>query len=736
MAKPLYYPPSPPVVPADLTKASHAYRVQGTLVLVALIAFAGLYFLAILGSLVLPVLAFLYTPIWFAAPFALFAAAGFFFLIKGFFAKHHAPRTFNVEIDLDDHPRLKEFVELLCEETGAPMPYRVFLSPEVNAAVFYDGDSVLDLLIPPRKNLLIGLGLVNVLNLSEFKAVLAHEFGHFSQKAMLLHRYIYSANRIMIDLVYGRDWFDDMVAWMCEHPDAGALAPLGWVIAVPMWCFRKVLEGYLLLLNLLGAGLSRQMEFNADLVAVRVSGSDAIINGLSRLDFAGESLVQALEELKAASDHELYTCDLFHHMNHAAAYLRKVRKKPTLGEPPPVPKEEDCSAEVFDPEDEPPEMYATHPSNYDREQNAKRVYLRCPIDERSPWLLFDDVEGLREMATWKFYRVVWGVTRDVELSEARDVQRFIDEEHAETTYHPRYHGAYDNRPIRPGNLDQLAAKVRREPWSPEVLGNVGRRLYLTELEERMKDLKALREDRDFLEKIDDDNEPLDYDGTFRFRGKRYDERDIERLRKKVDREMDEQYEWLHEFDGRVFRVHYQMAREVSRETAEDLLERYRFHMEAQELFLEVGMQRPALEAALAMLSDSGKMDYDAFHFVRTILIKAHDAMERAVVRADRLEVPALKNMKPGEPLGRFLVPGKVVKGLRPTASRFTAAWLAKFLGQLGAMEDRLRRIHFKSLGGILALQEQVLRTWLRDGPKVAPQPEEAEEDDGTYQVQG
>jgi Zn-dependent protease with chaperone function len=737
------YPPSPRHVPEDLTSASSEYRTQGTLVLLALIFFAGCYTLAILACLVLPVLAFLYGNVVLGIPMAIFCGGTFFFLIKGFFKKQYKPRTFNIEIQLHEHPKLEQFVEELCEETGAPLPHRVFLSPEVNAAVFYDGDSLLDLFIPPPKNLLIGMGLVNVLTLSEFKAVLAHEFGHFSQKGMLLHRYIYSANQIMIDLVYGRDWFDDIVLHMRDHPENGLFNAIGWTIFGPLWVFRKGLEAYLYMLNLLGAGLSRQMEFNADLVAVSVAGSDAIVMALSRLDFAGESLGQALDELKAASDHELFTADLFHHMNHASAYLRKTRKKPTLGEPPPLPPEEDLSPEVFDEEDDAaPEMWSTHPSNYDREQNAKRVYLRVPLDPRSPWLLFENVDELRERVTWRFYRVVWGIDRDVALSDPDEVQQFIDEEHAETTYHPRYHGVYDNRPLQLPDLEDLAGKVRREPWKADVLANLGRRLYLKELEDRMTEIKALREERDKLEELNEKAAEENVD--FKFRGKRYDDRDLGRLMKKVMKELDEQYDWLGEFDQRVFRVHYQMARELDKKRADELLARYEFHAAAQTILIDLAMHRPKLQAALNALGDGGKLDYDTFHAIRSILIEAHDAMTRGISKADKLRLPALKNMKEGAKLGTFLVPGSVVKGLRPGAQRFTSKWLNKFLNQLGAMEDRIRRIHFKSLGGILALQEETIRTWLRDGPKMDRLEEdeepveaeaEAEEDEGgTYRL--
>ena len=46
------------------------------------------------------------------------------------------------------------------------------------------------------------------------------------------------------------------------------------------------------------------------------------------------------------------TADLFHHHNHAANYLRRLRKDPHLGEPPPLPGDLQCSPEVFESEDD------------------------------------------------------------------------------------------------------------------------------------------------------------------------------------------------------------------------------------------------------------------------------------------------------------------------------------------------------------------------------------------------
>src|SRR5439155_20978576 len=141
---------------------------------------------------------------------ALPALLFFLFLVKGFFKTAQKERTVRAEITAEDQPLLFDFIERLCEDTGAPMPRRVYISHEVNAAVMTH-TGITSLFWPTGKDLLIGLGLVNILSLSEFKSVLAHEFGHFAQKSTRLGGYVYTANRIIYDLVCGRDWFDEMI---------------------------------------------------------------------------------------------------------------------------------------------------------------------------------------------------------------------------------------------------------------------------------------------------------------------------------------------------------------------------------------------------------------------------------------------------------------------------------------------------------------------------------------------
>ncbi len=214
-----YYPPGPRNVPDDFTEPGESYKTRVVLVLFSLIAFFGLYAASLFGSILLCGLSVIFAPFVLKAPLALFFGLCFVFLVKPFFRRPPKERNFWAEIDSTEHPRLHAFLKQLCRETGAEFPHRIYLGWDVNACVFYD-DGLRCLFLPTPKNLQIGLGLLNVLNLSEFKAVLAHEFGHFTQKSMRVGSYVYIANRFMIDMVAGRDWLDDLVLRLRRYRNA------------------------------------------------------------------------------------------------------------------------------------------------------------------------------------------------------------------------------------------------------------------------------------------------------------------------------------------------------------------------------------------------------------------------------------------------------------------------------------------------------------------------------------
>src|SRR4029079_11731076 len=131
------------------------------------------------------------------------------------------------------------------------------------------------------------------------KAVLAHEFGHFAQSSMKLGQYVYVANQAIRDMAFARDSWDNWLAkW--RSIDVRLSFP-AWIITGVVYVLRFVLKQIFRVVNIANLSLSRQMEFNADLNAVRLTGSDALISGLWKTERGSIAMQRALGLLHSMS---------------------------------------------------------------------------------------------------------------------------------------------------------------------------------------------------------------------------------------------------------------------------------------------------------------------------------------------------------------------------------------------------------------------------------------------------
>jgi len=609
-----------------------------------------------------------------------------------------------------DHPELFEFIRRVYQDTGSPRPRRVYVSPDVNAALVYD-TSLVNLMIPPRKDLLIGLGLVNVVNLSEFKAVLAHEFGHFAQKSVGLGSYLYVANRVMYDVIYSRDALDRFVdGW--SQQDVRISFP-AWGLKGVLWVVRKTLAGAYQGLNQLHLSLSRQLEYNADNVAVSVTGSDALIHGLSRMEFASECLADAAKSLDAGADHDLFTDDLFYHQEQAARRLRQLRKNERIGLPPDLPDDPTQKLQVFEPADNGvPERYRSHPADYMRERNAKRIYVRSPQDDRSPWLLLRNLPELKGEITERFYREALGRRETYNPRPAAEVQAFIDAEHAESTYDPKYQELYDDRFVNPGSLEELPA----EPWPREELVTWFANWPAADLEQRVKTYRERQSEYHLLRGLQ--NGDLKLKGkTFSFRDQQCSARDVNRLFTQVDKELDAELQAFHRLDRQVFLAHWSLARHLDHATGQgnsgelDLLERYRFHMALQGLLQGMLGEQARLQTVLDLLSRNSPLQEADFNEVKNALHEIHQTLTCNLEDSKKFRTPSLTNVPAGSSLYALIVDRGDTTLPALSGTSITGEWLGKLMSRLDGVLSRLKRLHFKSLGSLLACQEKMVSAW-------------------------
>lgn len=726
------YPPSIQGAPPELTVPSKAYRRQVVVVLLSLAVFVLFYLALIVGSGWLIVTGL---TMYGAAEnsqtghsdsgsylaMAFLSAVLFLFLVKALFKWHKNEDDLRIEITPAEQPELFGFIQKICAETHAPKPYRVFLAADVNAAVFYNS-SVLSLFLPVKKNLLIGLGLVNGLNLSEFKAVLAHEFGHFSQSSMRLGSYVYMANHIIYDLVYRRDKFDDMLA-QAKRLNI-RIAIFAYIIYGVLWVLRKILQGAFKLINIFESALSRQMEFHADLVAVSVTGSDSLIHALKKLEFANACLMQAAHDLKAASAHRIYTQDIYYHQTQTVDYLRKIATDETPGAIPALPADPKQKTQLFTKDDDTESeegMWASHPSHFLREQNAKRVYIRSADDERSPWILFRNPGELRQRMTREFYQKNLEVPQQTALVPAEQVQQFIDGEHAETTQDPRYLGIYDGR-LLSIPTDQLTAYANDPALStmtPVQFDAVFNRLYDAEYKDWLEAHKKRREEHDVLEALGE-GDSKKKGGHVEFRGRQYSKSDVKALLEMVEKELEADAEWLKAFDREVFQTHLRVA-QLQHEGDEDLYQRYYFQLNLQDVLQVAVEERFRLRNLFRFLATKeSSLSQEQFRQVLGTLIKSHQAIAAAYGKTRTFPLPRLQNMQEGQALSDFLLPEMFIPPLPSNVSSIDSNWVSSYGKQLSQIEERCRRLYFKSMGAILARQEAIAGTYRSRESEVEP----------------
>ena len=427
---------------ADLPQPSTSYKRRVWLAVAGLLVFIVLYF----------VLAgwFLYTAYrmtlgadtiavegGFVAACALFLAV---MMLKPVFYVKHGGTEGSMEITEEQQPRLFEFLYALADTAEAPRPHRVFLAANVNAAVFYDL-SAINLIFPSKKNLEIGLGLVNALTLGEFRAVLAHEFGHFTQSSMAVIRWSYLAQQIAAHLVTRRDKLDDFLVRL-SHWDF-RVAWIGWLLSLVVWSIRSLVDSAFGVVVLLQRALSREMEFQADLVSVSLSGSDALIHALHRLQAADDSWDRTMG--LAADQHARGRVprDVFTLHTRIMERMGQILSDPEYGHVPPVPAERAEQHRLFKAElAQPPKMWLTHPLNHDREANAKRRYVQATIDERSAWTLFDDPAAVREQMS-----AVMAGPEAKDPVPIEDSLEALDAQFAREFFGSQYRGVYLGRSI-------------------------------------------------------------------------------------------------------------------------------------------------------------------------------------------------------------------------------------------------------------------------------------------------
>lgn len=563
------YPTSPKKLPKQLTKLPSSYIYKAFFAVFAILLFFMLYCILVAGIGYLVYYAFVYdigSINKLTVLMKIGAIAGsvmlFVFTLKFIFKlKNHRP-TNRIKLGKKEHKSLNNFITNICNETGAPKPKNIYVDPDVNAYVAYS-NTWLSLFFPIKKELTIGMGLIDCLNLSEFKAVITHEFGHFAQKSMKIGSYINSANTIIHDMIYSRDRWDSLLDdWRASDIRLSAAA---WVITPIIWVIRQVLALFYQFLNIMYSSLSREMEFNADKVAVSTSGSEAIISALWKLDTGFENWNSTINHAYLASKKKVYTKNLYTHNKIAYERIKDVEIDKINN----LPVDESGKKQYFSSsENSKVSMYASHPANNLREENAKNPFIDCVQDNRSPWLLFDDKDKIQENMTSLIYKEY--IQKEAkEFSKVEVFENFIIQETQGKELLKEYQNTFQNRFLFIDDEKVLLEKANK-------IDSVSKSTITHLKEELTKLMTPVNEIESLMLKALEISQGTTKDVSFNFNGKDFKKKNIQDGYNLLNKEREQIFnESFKDWDTKFCVNHLFLAKKFNK--SEDLLKIYKQH---------------------------------------------------------------------------------------------------------------------------------------------------------------
>lgn len=514
--------------------------------LLMLILALGLTVLCVYGGIMLIAIRPMFITIALGIGLASLGVLVLFFLLKFIFKSHKVDRSHLTEIKQADEPKLFKMIDDIVKEVGTNFPKKVYLSNDVNAAVFYDS-SFWSMFFPIKKNLQIGLGLVNTVTQSELKAILSHEFGHFSQKTMKVGSYVYNVNQVIFNLLFDNESYDNL---MQKWANASGYFSIFVIIAIKIiegikWILRQIY----VVVNKSYMALSREMEFHADEIAANVTGYEPLKNSLLRLPLADHSLSSVLSfyDIKIAENKKsenIYKDHLF-----VTNFLAKENNIEIINDLPQISENEinkfNKSKLVIK------DQWASHPSTEDRIAMLEKTGLSSTNLNNEPAnLLFTDIEKTQRELTQKIFKEVnySGECSDLTFEI---FQTNFKEEFFKNTFSKVYNGYYDNKNPLYFDIDKIEQSTKNIELEDLFSENKIEEVYTA---------ISLQNDIESIKQISNntyDVKTFDYDGI------KYSKKDCKSLISKLEKELELLTEKIKTNDIEIFKYFRSIEQKVN-----------------------------------------------------------------------------------------------------------------------------------------------------------------------------
>jgi heat shock protein HtpX len=176
----------------------------------------------------------------------------------------------------ESHPRLFKEITATAAALNEPLPREVYLTGELNASVAQGrgrGPGA------KRRVMTIGLPLMQIVSIAQFRAIIAHEFGHYYSGDTRLGPWVYNSRATMartLDALTG------------DSPLMEIVQGVRWAAAIHA-LVHLAIDGYWRIFLKATQLVSRHQELRADELAAHLTSPEALASGLMQIH--GASLV-------------------------------------------------------------------------------------------------------------------------------------------------------------------------------------------------------------------------------------------------------------------------------------------------------------------------------------------------------------------------------------------------------------------------------------------------------------
>jgi Zn-dependent protease with chaperone function len=265
-------------------------------------------------------------------------------------------------LDLAAQPRLRAALDEVAERVGTRPVDAVYLTPAANVAVFERGGLGRQLAGKAERCLVLGVGVLEGLGLSPFKAILAHEYGHFSNRDTAGGGLALAVRRSLLHAAIG----------LARGGAAGWYNPAWWFVS-----------GYYRVFLRISHGASRLQEVLADRWAAFTYGPETFAEGLTHVvrrsiafDAHSEATLREVIEAKTP------LANLYRHRPKEAPEPADLEAR--------VREEIECEPSPFD----------SHPSPAERIAWVRTLKAPPNVpEEGAAWELFGDRDAIERALT-------------------------------------------------------------------------------------------------------------------------------------------------------------------------------------------------------------------------------------------------------------------------------------------------------------------------------------------------